>query len=117
VSCTISVCRGCCCGTRRKHPDVDPDHHLDLLRELVGAQARIRVTDCLGYCAAGNLITVAPSAGGRQHGGRATWFGFVLDEHALTELAEWVLAGGPGIATVPDALLLHVVRPPRRATA
>jgi (2Fe-2S) ferredoxin len=113
----MSVCGGCCCGTPRKHPDIDHDHHLDLLHELLGRQARIRVTDCLGYCAASNVITVTPSAAGRQRGGRTAWFGFVLDEQVITELAEWVLAGGPGVATLPDTLELHLVQPPRRATA
>jgi hypothetical protein len=41
------------------------------------------------------------------------WFGFVGDTRVLTLLEGWLRAGGPGFATLPDELELHVVAAPR----
>lgn len=114
---TVSVCRGCCCGTTRKHPGVDHQGHLRLLRELLDTgerrAARLRVTECLGHCGVSNLIVIHPSPAARQRGARPVWLGFVLDERCVTTIAEWVLAGGPGIAPLPPELTLHDMTPRR----
>ncbi|MCW2506633.1 MAG: hypothetical protein JWO79_4917, partial [Actinomycetia bacterium] len=56
--CLVTVCRGCCCGTERKHPGIDHDGLLAALAE-VGA---VRVSDCLDVCEDSNVVVVQPSA-------------------------------------------------------
>jgi hypothetical protein len=118
--CTLVVCRGCCCGTRRKHPQVDHDGHLAQLRtaeaESAGAFA-VRTTDCLGPCGRANVIVVQPSTRGRLAGGRALWLGWALDNDLLDLVISYARAGGPGIAEIPAALDLHRTEPPRLAAA
>jgi hypothetical protein len=113
--CTLSVCRGCCCGNARKHPGTDHARQLDRLREAAaesGGRLTVRTTDCLGPCGQGNVIVVHPSAAGRRNGGRATWIGFALDDTCTDDLLTWVAAGGPGVAEPPPTLELQVIRPP-----
>ncbi|MGQ0623207.1 MAG: (2Fe-2S) ferredoxin domain-containing protein [Sporichthyaceae bacterium] len=121
--CTGSLCRGCCCGTRRKHPDTDHAWQLERLlaaARTCGGQVEVRATECLDYCAAGNIIVINPSGVGRAHGAKPVWLGFVLDDARLEPIIDWVLAGGPGVAPIPPKVDLLVVSPPveeRRARA
>ena len=41
---TVTVCRGCCCGTPKKRPGVDHEARLEALRALLGDGAIFRVT-------------------------------------------------------------------------
>jgi hypothetical protein len=102
---TVTVCRGCCCGTTRKHPTIDHEAQLANLRSLIEDVGNLRVTDCLGPCERSNVIAVSPSRSGRLIGGRPTWLGFVLDAGADTVIATWLRDGGPGLAGLPDALM------------
>ncbi|MFB9431282.1 (2Fe-2S) ferredoxin domain-containing protein [Streptoalloteichus tenebrarius] len=107
----VTVCRGCCCGTRRKHPGVDHDWQLQRLRALAASAAtrvEVRTSDCLDACEHSNLVVVHAS------GAKPVWLGFVLDETVLDDLEGWLAAGGPGRAPLPDALELHRVTPPAR---
>jgi hypothetical protein len=111
----VLVCRGCCCGTTDKHPDVDHEGHLDRFRDLEHqGQAVLKVIDCLNNCDNSNTIVVRPSRAGRQGGGRVTWFGKVLDDAAAHSLAAWVADGGPGVAPVPAELAPHHQPPPAK---
>ncbi|WP_433364433.1 hypothetical protein [Streptosporangium sp. CA-115845] len=113
--CLITVCRGCCCGTLRKHPDVDHQEHLNLLRGRLPRPFRVRVvTDCLGPCLQSNVIVVTPSPKGRRAGGRPVWLGLVLDTEVIEDIVAWVDAGGPGIADLPAVLGLHTFKRLRR---
>jgi hypothetical protein len=105
--CRVTVCRGCCCGTDRKHPGVDHDAQLDTLRDLLTGTARVRAVDCLGPCERSNVVVVQPSPSGRAGGGRPVWLGRVLDEGQLRLIAEWVADGGPGVGALPAALRAH----------
>lgn len=111
VDSRVVVCRGCCCGTTRKHPDVDHDAQLRALRSRLGAGA-VRTVDCLGPCGDSNVMVVLPSGAGRRRGGRATWLGFVLSDDALDDVTGWIGAGGPGLAPIPGTLDLHRITPP-----
>ncbi|WP_156722020.1 (2Fe-2S) ferredoxin domain-containing protein [Streptomyces apocyni] len=116
--CTLVVCRGCCCGDRRKLPGTDHQWQLDRLRAAAadsGGRIALRTTDCLGPCEYANVVVVQPSADGRRRGGRATWIGLALDDSCTDEIIEWAVAGGPGIAEPPPALALQFVRPPGMA--
>jgi hypothetical protein len=112
--CTVFLCRGCCCGSHRKHPQVDHADQIGRLREQVGRQATVRVTDCLGPCGRSNVAVVVPSRTARRAGDRPVWLGWVLDDTAIDAIAAWVRAGGPGRAAAPTLLTLHQFRPPRR---
>lgn len=111
---TITVCRGCCCGTPRKHPDVDHARQLSTLRAGVAGAGRVRVSDCLGVCERSNVIVVSPSSAGRRAGARPVWLGAVLDDDAVDDLVAWVRSGGPGVSETPDVLDLYAFSPSAR---
>lgn len=70
---TVSVCRGCCCGTG-KIPGVDHAGQLARLRTGLAGTATVRAVECLDACEQGNVIVVQPSAEGRRAGGgRSGW--------------------------------------------
>ncbi|MDT0494255.1 (2Fe-2S) ferredoxin domain-containing protein [Streptomyces griseus] len=113
---TVSVCRGCCCGTE-KIPGVDHAAQLTRLRTGLEGAATVRAVECLDACEQGNVIVVQPSAEGRRAGGRPVWLGLVNDEHAERDIIAWASAGGPGLADAPDILDLYVFQPSRRVRA
>lgn len=117
-ACGVTVCRGCCCGSLRKHPDVDHRTQVDRLQAAArrsGGRVRVQVSDCLDACEHSNVVVMRPSRAGRRRGGRPVWLGWVLDEPAVAEVVAWVEAGGPGMAEPPASLTLHEFRPSRHA--
>ncbi|HEY8979164.1 MAG TPA: (2Fe-2S) ferredoxin domain-containing protein [Streptomyces sp.] len=118
--CTLVVCRGCCCGDRRKNPGFDHAWQLDRLRAAAAASGgtfTVRTTDCLGPCDQANVIVVQPSSAARLAGARSTWIGFATDDDATEELIAWAEAGGPGVADPPPALEMQFVKAPRGSRA
>ncbi|MFC8365280.1 (2Fe-2S) ferredoxin domain-containing protein [Streptomyces griseorubiginosus] len=116
ASCTLVVCRGCCCGDARKNPGTDHAWQLELLRAGAAEHGfQVRTTDCLGPCDQSNVIVVRPSAAGRRAGAKAAWIGFVTDDEATEEVVRWAAAGGPGVAAPPLTLELQFIEPPREA--
>ncbi|MFJ9559443.1 (2Fe-2S) ferredoxin domain-containing protein [Streptomyces fuscichromogenes] len=111
--CTVTVCRGCCCGTD-KIPGVDHPAQLATLKSELGPVARVRAVNCLDACEQANVIVVQPSSAGRAAGGRPVWLGLVNDPDATADIADWVAAGGPGLADPPDLLDLYEFTPSRR---
>ncbi|MFD6044270.1 (2Fe-2S) ferredoxin domain-containing protein [Streptomyces koyangensis] len=103
---TVTVCRGCCCGTP-KVPGLDHTAQLRELRQALDGTATVRVANCLDACERANIIVVQPSAEGRRHGGRPVWLGLVNDSEA----------GGPGLTDPPDILDLYAFSPSRRVRA
>ncbi len=98
----LVVCHGCCCG-------VAQPGRVDLVREFCAAHpgiAQLQVTGCLDRCAHADVVVVRPSHAGRLRWGRPVWFGLV-DDQALARIHEWVRAGGPGLAPMPDDLAGH----------
>lgn len=96
LTATLLVCRGCCCGTEEKHPDIDHDAQLDLLREAVAHLdgARVRVTDCLGPCERSNVVAVRhrdTTRPGIRVG--TTWLGGLLSPQDTTKLTDWLTNG------------------------
>ncbi|WP_420031562.1 (2Fe-2S) ferredoxin domain-containing protein [Streptomyces sp. cg28] len=108
VPCRVVVCRDCCCGTVK----VDADHAAQTarLREI----APVRISECLDVCEQANVVVVQPSTAGRAAGARPVWLGLVNDRDATEDIADWVRAGGPGVAPRPDILDLYLIEPPRR---
>ncbi|MFJ3439372.1 (2Fe-2S) ferredoxin domain-containing protein [Streptomyces cyaneofuscatus] len=113
---TVTVCRGCCCGTP-KVPGLAHTAQLHELRQAVGQAATVRVTDCLDACERANVIVVQPSTAGRKAGGRPIWLGLVNDPDATADIAAWVASGGPGITEPPGILDLYTFSPSRRVRA
>ncbi|MEU6594561.1 (2Fe-2S) ferredoxin domain-containing protein [Streptomyces sp. NPDC046881] len=111
--CTVTVCRGCCCGTD-KVPGVDHRAQLATLKAELGPVARIRAVNCLDACEQANVIVVQPSSAGRAAGGHPVWLGLVNDPDATDDIAAWVRAGGPGLAAPPEILDLYRFAPSRR---
>jgi len=102
----VTVCRGCCCGTTRKHPDHDHEAQLERLEALAarsGGRVRVRTADCLDACESSNVVVVKPP------GAKPVWLGFVLHEAVMDDLERWLATGGP----LPAVLELHRVAPPR----
>ncbi|MFP8908321.1 (2Fe-2S) ferredoxin domain-containing protein [Streptomyces atacamensis] len=111
--CTITVCRGCCCGSA-KVPGLDHAAQLRGLRQALDGVAAVRATDCLDACEQANVIVVQPSPAGRAAGGRPVWLGLVNDLDATADITAWVERGGPGLADPPDILDLYTFTPSRR---
>ncbi|MFJ8958043.1 hypothetical protein ACIRG5_01580 [Lentzea sp. NPDC102401] len=105
----ITVCRGCCCGTERKHPEVDHDRQLQALRAKL---ADVRVADCLDACEVSNVVVVQPSPAARGAGAKPVWVGSVLDDDAVRGVIDWVDAGGPGLAAPPPSVSTRIVPAP-----
>lgn len=112
-ACTVSVCRGCCCGTG-KVPGVDHGGQLDRLRRELAGICRVRVTECLDVCEQANVVVVQPSPESRVAGGRPLWLGLLNDAGAVDDIVAWVRAGGPGRAAAPEVLDLYAMEPPGR---
>ncbi|MFG3021560.1 (2Fe-2S) ferredoxin domain-containing protein [Streptomyces sp. NPDC048254] len=111
--CTVTVCRGCCCGTA-KVPGVDHAAQLAALKAELTGVAQIRVVNCLDACEQADVIVVQPSPTGRAAGGRPVWLGLVNDPDATADIATWVRAGGPGLSEPPEILDLYEFSPSRR---
>ncbi|WP_369204604.1 (2Fe-2S) ferredoxin domain-containing protein [Streptomyces sp. PU-14G] len=86
---TVTVCRGCCCGTP-EIPGLDHAAQLRDLRQAFDGTATVRVTDCLDACERANVIVVPPSAEGRGNGSRPVWLGLVNDPDAPTDITAWI---------------------------
>lgn len=109
---SVTVCRGCCCGTARKHPETD---HEGQLRQLTEAGVRVRVADCLDVCEHSNVMVVHPSFDQRRKGARVVWLGGVLDSRLVVHIGRWAAQGGPGAAAIPEAVRPLVITRPIRA--
>ncbi|MCL7379893.1 (2Fe-2S) ferredoxin domain-containing protein [Streptomyces sp. 35G-GA-8] len=110
---TVTVCRGCCCGTP-KVPHLDHVAQLADLRASLADVASVRRTDCLDACEQANVVVIQPSAEGRRAGGRPVWLGLVNDLDAVADITTWVKNGGPGLADPPEILDLYTFAPSRR---
>ncbi len=89
-SVTVLACRGCCCGTERKHPGVDHQALLDVMeKQVAGSTTRLRVTDCLGPCERSNVVAV-------RRGEDRFWFGNMHGALVTESLAEWAANGAKG---------------------
>ncbi|GAA1000033.1 (2Fe-2S) ferredoxin domain-containing protein [Nocardiopsis tropica] len=109
--CQLTVCRGCCCGTRKKVPGVD--HRAQLARlgaieDHSGRTVPVRTSKCLGICFEADVVVVQPSREGRAAGGRPVWLGRVTEDELLEAIDDWIFDGGPGLAPLPAVLADHV---------
>jgi predicted metal-binding protein len=90
----VIVCRGCCCGTERKHPRIDHAGHLAMIRAAVkqyGA-GEVRVVDCLSHCERSSIVVLQGLPDRRQ----PLWFGGMDVSEAVHELCDWIASGARG---------------------
>ncbi|NYJ36830.1 (2Fe-2S) ferredoxin domain-containing protein [Nocardiopsis aegyptia] len=109
--CQLTVCRGCCCGTRKKVPGVDHKAQLARLSTIddhSGRTVPVRTSKCLGICFQSNVVVVQPSQEGRAAGGRPVWLGQVTEDKLVEAIDDWIFEGGPGLAPLPAVLADHV---------
>lgn len=105
--CDVHLCRGCCCGTERKHPDVDHGAQERMLTALCGELPGVRVdtTDCLGPCSQSNVVVIkAPRS-------RPVWVGGVLTPALTLQLCVWIRRGGPASGALPSAIVERIFDP------
>jgi (2Fe-2S) ferredoxin len=100
----VRMCRGCCCGTERKHPDVNHDAIAAALEGSPGPAIEVVRVECLWACEHSNVVVVNPASQARQSGSRPAWITEVNTVERAQAVADWVRAGGPGMATPPAAL-------------
>jgi (2Fe-2S) ferredoxin len=112
---TVTVCRGCCCGTTRKHPGIDHAAQVVELTAGIGDAGSVRVSDCLDACERSNVVVVGPSRDGKLAGARPVWLSGVLDPDTVADVVAWVRAGGPGVGDPPNDLDLAAFMPTRRS--
>lgn len=98
------MCRGCCCGTLRRLPDVDHDGIAAILEQESGPDAQVRQVDCLWACDRANVVVVNPAARARRAGARPAWITEVNTLERARAVAAWVRRGGPGAAEPPTEL-------------
>ena len=99
----IWVCRGCCCGTKSKHPGIDHKALERQAREGAAAVgARYEATGCLGPCGQGNVVVVRAD-------GLTRWFRRMNDPTSLTALLDHLAATGSAVG-LPEELDRHVLR-------
>lgn len=104
ASVCVLLCRGCCCGTERKHPDVDHAAQERAFR-IAAAEGggRVILTRCLDVCERSNVVVVKTA----QH---THWFGDVLRPEQTEALSAFLRSGG---ASAPPAELSFNVVPRR----
>lgn len=100
----VRLCRGCCCGTTHKHPDVDHEAIAAVLEHATGPDAEVVRVDCLWACELSNVVVVNPAAEARRRGARPVWVAKVNTVERAGAVAEWVRRGGPGVAEPPAEL-------------
>jgi predicted metal-binding protein len=107
---TILVCRGCCCGTAQKHPDVDHEAQLHALEAAAARTpgARVRAVDCVDECSRSNVIVVRLREASTS---TTLWLGEMLTEAKTKLLADWIAAGGPRTAPLPPRLAFAAFAP------
>ena len=81
----VLICRGCCCGSERKHPAFDHDGQI----VAISAMARARIVDCVGECTHSNVVIV------RSGDGPSVWLGGISNPGITSALCEWLGAGAP----------------------
>jgi hypothetical protein len=108
AGCSLTVCRGCCCGALNKK---DSAQILNFLREQLPSTP-IRVSGCLGPCDHKDVIVIHPKTQERVRGEKPVWLGWMHTYSALEDLVQWVREGGPGVTLMPVNLTLNSFRPP-----
>lgn len=92
----VLLCRGCCCGTRARHPRTDHDAQQDALEQAAAGTkgVQVRVVDCLDECDRSNIAVLRRATAPPKE--RDTWLGGLLTTKATDALAGWIADGAHG---------------------
>jgi len=71
---------------------------------------RLTTAECLDECERGDVVVARPGPGCRGPEARPVWFERLAGDHLTARLADWLVAGGPGVAHVPADLAAHRIR-------
>jgi hypothetical protein len=109
IDVSVLVCRDCCCGRSRKHPEVDHVAQLTAIDEACDAagNARVVVTKCLDVCSVSNVVVVRHHAPGSP----TLWLGQMLSQRDTVLLTQWLRQGGPARAPLPAGLRVKAFQP------
>jgi hypothetical protein len=112
VTVTVTVCRGCCCGSSVKHPDVDHDGILTVLTHAMESSqcGVVRVVNCLDECERSDVVAVRLR---RLTGTEIIWLGPLNDPLDVAVLGDWLRRGAVGDLPASLAPLVFTKRPPR----
>jgi predicted metal-binding protein len=100
----VLLCRDCCCGTERKHPDVDHTAQEHAFRAAAAESGgRVIRTRCLGVCERSNVVVV-------KNARNTYWFGGVLAAEQTSAITRFIRSGGTTCA--PIELSFNVVPRP-----
>lgn len=69
----------------------------------------ITYVECLDECERGDVVVARPSGAQRARGVGPVWFERLAGDTLTCELEQWLSAGGPGAAPVPDPLAELVI--------
>jgi len=82
---SVLLCRDCCCGTDRKHPEFD---HAAQRRELEGviskAGGKLHIVKCIDACSYSNVVVIRP------HNGEKIWLGGLAQAETHVELCRFL---------------------------
>ncbi|NUP36598.1 MAG: hypothetical protein HOY76_06130 [Streptomyces sp.] len=92
---TVTVCRGCCCGSDVKHPDVDHEGNLAVLTHAAQSSGCgvLRVVNCLDECDRSDVVAVRRRL---PAGPEIIWLGPLNDPLDVAVLGDWLRRGAPG---------------------
>lgn len=91
VSFSVLLCRDCCCGAERKHPDFDHAKQESDLRSAVDAAGgRLHRVNCLDACIRSNVVVL------RTHDQGKIWLGDLVDDESNEALLSFIRAGTRG---------------------
>jgi hypothetical protein len=109
---TLTVCRGCCCGSGVKHPDVDHDGALAVLTHAVESSrcGVVRVVNCLDECERSDVVAVRRLG---LTGTEIIWLGPLNDPVEVAVLGDWLERGAVDPLPAGLAHLVFSKRPPR----
>jgi hypothetical protein len=104
---SVLVCRGCCCGTEEKHPNVDHRAQFQQLQAALPRDIRSKLweVDCLGPYSSSNVVVV-------RSGQSRRWFGEMLNSEDTRLSAQWIRGGGKDV--LPPHLAAHEFEPDAR---
>lgn len=102
----VLVCRDCCCGTVRKHPDVDHAAQEEALRAAAAeGGGRLIRTKCLGVCERSNVIVVKGAS-------TTFWFGGVLAPKQTEAVLAFIRSGARSAAPLDVSFSVGARRVP-----
>jgi predicted metal-binding protein len=82
---SVLLCRDCCCGTDRKHPDFDHAAQRRELEDVVtSAGGKLHIVKCIDACSYSNVAVI------RRPNGEKIWLGGLAQVEAHDELCRFL---------------------------